>query len=393
MIDLGSMTDKFSEAGQNVARRAIELSKNCNHNFLSLSHIFIALTEFESALFAETMQAIGVDPNTVKSRLNEELSEIPQHPGRKMGIPEPTRDLLNRALRRARGQGRQRIGSYDLFATLFMDTNGAPAEILRRLGVDPALATDAISQPVRTHEKRIEFIRSSHLKEGGRRIFRPFKFSELTTDSLNCIATIKEKGVTPDVWDKMDVGLTEQERLRLETVVSSFLNKPALRMNEATIWSRAIYPMLVLAEQGGLDAWAQLPLNVQYPGFGLQGIADGVMGYNISGLAKSFCLVVVGIRREHEAQDPLIRLYGTMLAAARLNWEMDNRGAQEVYGCYTIADNWIFAHGLVADIETHRPAMTVSLSRAYSGTAEAETVLRILKSITGKYAQELADAA
>jgi len=35
----------------------------------------------------------------------------------------------------------------------------------------------------------------------------------------------------------------------------------------------------------------------------------------------------------------------------------------------------------------------VSLSRAYSGTVEAETILRILKSITGKYAQELADAA
>jgi hypothetical protein len=28
MIDLGSMTDKFSEAGQKVARRAIELSKS-----------------------------------------------------------------------------------------------------------------------------------------------------------------------------------------------------------------------------------------------------------------------------------------------------------------------------------------------------------------------------
>src|SRR5262245_35862952 len=122
------------------------------------------------------MQAIGLDPNTVKSRLNEELSEISQHHGRKMAIPEPTRDLLNRALSRARGQGRQQIGSYDLFATLFTDPNSAPAKILRRLGVDPALAADAISQPVRTREKRIEFIRS-HVKEGGRRIFRPFKFS------------------------------------------------------------------------------------------------------------------------------------------------------------------------------------------------------------------------
>src|SRR5215475_15748033 len=128
MIDLGSMTGKFSEAGRNVLRRAIDLSKQCGHNFLSSSHIFVALTEFESALFIETMQAVGLDPNTVKSRLNEELSGIQQYPGRKMGIPEPTRDLFNRALRRARRQGRQQVESYDLFASLFTDLNGTPAE-------------------------------------------------------------------------------------------------------------------------------------------------------------------------------------------------------------------------------------------------------------------------
>src|SRR5262249_13534334 len=136
-----------------------------------------------------------------------------------------------------------------------------------------------------------------------------------------------------------------------------------------------------------------IPLMAQYPIFGLEGIADGVVGYNISGLEKSICLVMVGISTEPEAQDPLIRLYGTMLAAARLNWERDNLGTQEVYGCYTIAESWIFAHGLVADIEAQRPKMTVSLSRAYSGAVEAETILRILKYITGKYSQGVADAA
>jgi hypothetical protein len=82
-----------------------------------------------------------------------------------------------------------------------------------------------------------------------------------------------------------------------------------------------------------------------------------------------------------------------MLAAAKLNWAQDNRVPQEIYGCYTIADNWIFAHGLVADIEDLRPTMTVALSRAYSEKVEAETILRILKSITSEFAQGLADVA
>jgi hypothetical protein len=99
------------------------------------------------------------------------------------------------------------------------------------------------------------------------------------------------------------------------------------------------------------------------------------------------------VKRETEDQDPLTQLYGAMLAAAKLNWTQDNQVPQEIYGCYTIADNWIFAHGLVADIDAPRPAMTVALSRAYSETVEAETILRILKSITSKYAQGFADAA
>jgi ATP-dependent Clp protease ATP-binding subunit ClpC len=162
VIDLGSMTDKFSETGQKVVRRAIEVSKSRDHNFLSVVHLFTALGEIESALFSETMQAVGIDPHSVTRLLEQELAKSPIHVGRKMAIPEPTRDLFNRALRRARSQGRQTIESYDLFATLFTDQTGVPAEILRRLGVDPGEATETISQRVRTREEQSESLRKKY---------------------------------------------------------------------------------------------------------------------------------------------------------------------------------------------------------------------------------------
>ena len=109
MIDLGSMTDKFSEAGQKAVRRAIELSKSHDHNFLSLAHLFAALVEVESELFVETMQAVGIDPHSVTRLLEQELAKSAVHVGRKMAIPEPTRDLFNRALRRARRGVRHRV--------------------------------------------------------------------------------------------------------------------------------------------------------------------------------------------------------------------------------------------------------------------------------------------
>src|SRR5215471_5979883 len=156
------MTDKFSETGQKVVRRAIEVSRSRDHNFLSVVHVFTALGDVESALFVETMQAVGIDPHSVTRLLEQELTKSPIHVGKKMAIPEATRDLFNRALRRAKSQGRQQIESYDLFATLFADLSGVPAEILRRLGVDPANATETISARVRTREEQTESLRKKY---------------------------------------------------------------------------------------------------------------------------------------------------------------------------------------------------------------------------------------
>jgi len=136
------MTEKFSETGQKVIRHAIEISKSRDHNYLSLIHVFTAMSEAESALFIETMQAIGIDSHSVTRLLEQELAKSQPYAGRKMAIPEETRDLFNHALRRARSQGRQQIESHDLFVALFADPNGTPPEILRSLGVDPSSAPD-----------------------------------------------------------------------------------------------------------------------------------------------------------------------------------------------------------------------------------------------------------
>src|SRR5262245_42619047 len=416
MIEFGSITDKFSESGQKVIRRAIDVSKSRNHNFLGVTHIFMALAELESLLFVETMRTVGVDPNSATRLLEEELAKSPVTVGRKIAIPEPTRDLFNRALRRIRAQGRQQMESYDLFASLFTDLNGKPAEILRRLGVDPAMATEAISQLIRPREQQTLEALLSHipqLQRGAAREeqatatfeFHPgprepgdmtwtFKFSELAPESLNTIVTIEEKGVTPELWDKIEVSLTEQELRQAKSIASSFLNMSVAQMNEATIFSRAIYPLLVLAEQDRLETWAQAPLRAQYTWFVLNGIADAVIGFNISGVTKSsFYLILFQAKLGRQSRDLQVQLYAAMLAAARLNWERDKRLPQEIFGCYTTADNWTFARGMVSDIEADRPTMTVASSREYSEKVEAEAILRILKSITGKYARELADGA
>lgn len=156
------MTDKFSETGQKVVRRAIEVSKSRDHNFLSVEHIFTALGEVENTMFGEALQSIGIDPRAVNHLLDQELAKSRQYTGRKMYIADTTRDLFNRALKRARSNGRQQIESYDLFVTLFTDPHGVPADILRRLGVDPDQATNAILQNIRAREEQSEVLRKKY---------------------------------------------------------------------------------------------------------------------------------------------------------------------------------------------------------------------------------------
>ncbi len=162
MFDLGSMTDKFSETGQKIIYRAIEESRRREHNYLSVEHIFTALGDIENQLFQDAMLSVGLESRAVVHMLEQELIKNRQYVGKKMYITDTARDLFNRSLKRARQNGRQQIESFDLFVSLFADPAGVPAEILRRLGVDPQNAVDTISRSIRTREEQNETMRKKY---------------------------------------------------------------------------------------------------------------------------------------------------------------------------------------------------------------------------------------
>jgi ATP-dependent Clp protease ATP-binding subunit ClpC len=162
VFDLGTMTDKFSESGQKVVHRALEESRKREHNFLAVEHIFSALGEIESQLLNDAIEAVGVEPPAVHQLLEVELKKDRQYVGKKVHVAETTRELFKRALNRARQSGRQTIESFDLLVSLFADPAGVPADILRRLGADPARATEVISQRVKVREDQDESLRKKY---------------------------------------------------------------------------------------------------------------------------------------------------------------------------------------------------------------------------------------
>jgi hypothetical protein len=208
-------------------------------------------------------------------------------------------------------------------------------------------------------------------------------FSELSQENLSKIAKIDEKGVVLDRWNQMQLECSVQEQEQISLIQSHLITYRLALMNEATIWARAIYPLLMLAERENLQAWSQVTLNAKYPNFELGGIIDGVLGNCASGTISTPYIVVMEAKRGLEAENPQYQLYGEMLVAAWLNWQKSaDKSEQEIYGCYTISDTWTFMHGIVKEFEADYPVMAVESSKEYIQRNEAETILQILKFIS-----------
>ena len=173
-----------------------------------------------------------------------------------------------------------------------------------------------------------------------------FTFATLAADNLNSVVKIVDQGIVLTSWQSRQLAGTEQEQQRLNIIQSYLTDRHITLMNEATIWARAIYPILLLAERDNVQVWSQVSLTAQYPRFKLEGIVDGVVGDCTSGTITTPYLVVVEAKRALESNNPQYQLYGEMLAAAWLNWRQEpNIQPQTIFGCYTISDTWTFISG------------------------------------------------
>ncbi len=165
---------------------------------------------------------------------------------------------------------------------------------------------------------------------------------KLTFESFLAVVDLEEKPTQHYPWTQVEeISLTDKEILQMGFITDRLLEEPSHLLNEATIWGRAIYPLLLLGEQGEIRARAEVPIAAQYPQFKIIGIADGALGKTIATRVIAPFLVLVEAKRGIEGSDPTLQLYGKMLAAARLNWQQHTPQKNEpqiFFGCYTIVD-------------------------------------------------------
>jgi hypothetical protein len=212
---------------------------------------------------------------------------------------------------------------------------------------------------------------------------KTYVLNDLNNAALAEVATILHEPKQPAFWDELGRrDLDEHDRVALRLLTEKILQYKTQRLNEATLWARAIYPLLALAERDPILAWAAVPLAASFDGVEIRGEADGALASSVDEEIGLPYLVVVEAKRGVGARDPMAQLLGAMLCAARTN-ERAGHPAGEMFGCYTIADVWTFLRGRL-DWSQPKPVMSVLSSREYMEKTEAATILSILESIVAR---------
>ncbi len=221
-------------------------------------------------------------------------------------------------------------------------------------------------------------------------IMSSYTLAQVRLAQLREFAEIDNRGVVPSVWASLEQGdLTEEEEQFLAFLRKRLFYYKTQMANEATIWARAIYPLLLLAERDDLRAYSQVPLAAKLFHGELHGEVDGVLARE--GIDQDVTppyVLVVEAKRGVEGHDPVAQLLGGLLCAAWENQQVHKRDEHHLYGAYTVADVWTFVDVKISSIDGEAPRMVMAFSREYMEKTEAGVILRLLKSMLSKLAGE-----
>jgi len=156
MIDLSNYKDYLSDKAHKVLASAIHESQKRQHHYLGVEHIFLAITEVESNLFAEIAEKLNFSPREVVLSLREYLNSSKQVWGGGMKVPPSTKAIFKLAWDSAINSGRKVIETTDLLKAIFQEGQNIPVRILRGMGVEPNTATRLISVETKVVDEKSE---------------------------------------------------------------------------------------------------------------------------------------------------------------------------------------------------------------------------------------------
>jgi hypothetical protein len=190
--------------------------------------------------------------------------------------------------------------------------------------------------------------------------------------------------VSDEPWEKWERVLAPSEVQRgVDDLLARLRRFNTARANEATLWSRVIYPLMELAERGDVMAWSQVTVSAQHPtrDLAIAGVIDGAFARDDLGQPGAPYFLVVEAKRGIDASDPLPQVVGAMFAAAMTQLEKRNPATHEMYGAFVVTDKWTFLRGVLAMDVAGTLSMELTPSREYAVRHESPAIVAVMSAI------------
>ena len=153
MEDFDIAPNKIGESGQRLAERAVEEARRREHAVVGNEHLLVAFAQSEWDLFAQVMRDFDLNPHAILHAAETELARQPRIDTRDLRVSPASKLVFKLAHHHATRAGRQALESTDLFAALFEDSQGVPAAIMRKAGIEPETLVSRITARVRDIER------------------------------------------------------------------------------------------------------------------------------------------------------------------------------------------------------------------------------------------------
>src|SRR5690554_2358650 len=137
--------DKLTNKFQMAIADAQSLALGRDHQFIEPVHLMHALLTQDGGSLRPLMTLLQVDPNSLRSQLNDALEKLPkvEGVGGDVQVSAATSTLLNLCDKYAQKRNDQFISS-ELFVLAATEDKGAVGEILKKLGVSREKVEQAI---------------------------------------------------------------------------------------------------------------------------------------------------------------------------------------------------------------------------------------------------------
>jgi len=208
-----------------------------------------------------------------------------------------------------------------------------------------------------------------------------FKFSELTKNIISSLVFIENANAYNWEEKAKEITLSKNDENEIKKLTQKLTKYPAHSINEATLWNKMIYPLLELVECDKIMVASEVPLSENFKKFELSGEVDGLIGTYSNNELEMPYFVVTEAKSGIGGKNPKYQLIGELLAVGKTNQNENNQDKQEIFGCYIIADSWVFIRATICDLNEDKPKMKIETSREFDEKFEAHIILAILKSI------------